>query len=212
MKLAGQIGDGILLSAGLTHAYTHRCLEAVDAGAREEGRDPNAVRKAGFINFNVSTDGKAAKAALLRKLAFLFRSKGHSENIKSSGLDIDHEGIIAALARRDLDAGARLLPEEAATVFGVAGTPSECRDQLEGYLAMGLTEPDHRDHRKPRGAQTCTRCRARVVGRLSRRPRITEQQPVEQIGTGPPRPPVSTSEALQRSIAFGPPILLIEPP
>jgi 5,10-methylenetetrahydromethanopterin reductase len=141
MKLAGQIGDGILLSAGLTHTYTHRCLEAVDAGAREEGRDPNAVRKAGFINFNVSTDGKAAKAALLRKLAFLFRSKGHGENIKSSGLDIDHEGIIAALARRDLEAGARLLPEEAATVFGVAGTPSECRDQLEGYLAMGLTEP-----------------------------------------------------------------------
>jgi len=43
MKLAGQIGDGILLSAGLTHAYTHRCLEAVDAGAREEGRDPNAL-------------------------------------------------------------------------------------------------------------------------------------------------------------------------
>lgn len=141
MNLAGRIADGVLLSAGLTHAYTRRCLEAVDAGAREEGRDANMVRKAGFINFNVSTDGDAARSALVRKLAFLFRSKGHSENIKSSGLDIDHQGIIDALARRDLDGATRLLPEEAATAFGVAGTPSECREQLESYLAIGLTEP-----------------------------------------------------------------------
>ncbi len=141
MKLAGQIGDGILLSAGLTHAYTRRCLEAVETGAREAGRDPNAVRKAGFINLNVSEDGKTAKAAILRKLAYLFRSRGHAENIKSSNLDIDHQGIIDALSRRDLDGAARLLPEAAATRFGVAGTPRECRDQLEAYLAIGLSEP-----------------------------------------------------------------------
>ncbi|HEY2758098.1 MAG TPA: LLM class flavin-dependent oxidoreductase [Pseudolabrys sp.] len=141
MQLAGQIGDGILLSAGLTHAYTRRCLEAVEAGAREAGRDPNSVRKAGFINLNISKDGPAARAALLRKLAFLFRSRGHSENIKSSELDIDHQAIIEALSRRDLDGATRLLPEAAATTFGVAGTPAECRQQLEAYLAIGLTEP-----------------------------------------------------------------------
>jgi len=141
MHLAGQIGDGILLSAGLTHAYTRRCLAAVEAGAREAGRDPNAISKAGFINLNISKDGKAARAALLRKLAFLFRSRGHSENIKSSNLDIDHQAIIDALSRRDLDEAARMLPEQAATAFGVAGTPAECRQQLESYLALGLTEP-----------------------------------------------------------------------
>jgi 5,10-methylenetetrahydromethanopterin reductase len=141
MQLAGQIGDGILLSAGLTLAYTRRCLEAVEAGARELGRDPNSVSKAGFINLNISNDGPAARAALLRKLAFLFRSRGHGENIKSSELDIDHQAIIEALSRRDLDGATRLLPEAAATAFGVAGTPADCRQQLEAYLAIGLTEP-----------------------------------------------------------------------
>jgi 5,10-methylenetetrahydromethanopterin reductase len=141
LKLAGQIGDGILLSAGLTLASCRRCLDAVDGGVTAEARDLNSVRKAGFINFNVSKDGKAAKAALLRKLAFLFRSKGHAENIKSSGLNIDHQAIIDALARRDLDGATRLLPDEAATIFGVAGTPDECRELLNGYLAVGLTEP-----------------------------------------------------------------------
>jgi hypothetical protein len=99
------------------------------------------VRKAGFINFNVSKDGKAAKAALLRKLAFLFRSRGHAENIKSSGLDINHQGIMDALSCRDLDAATRLLPEKAASVFGVAGTPDECGELLQRYLSIGLTEP-----------------------------------------------------------------------
>jgi 5,10-methylenetetrahydromethanopterin reductase len=141
LKLAGQIGDGVLLSAGLTHASTRRCLEAVDEGARVEGRSPDSVRKAGFINFNVSNDSRAAKAAILKKLAFLFRSKGHAANITSSGLDIDHQKVMEALSRRDLDGAAALLPEQAATTFGVAGTPAECRELLEGYFAIGLTEP-----------------------------------------------------------------------
>lgn len=141
LKLAGQIADGVLLSAGMTLKNCRRCLDVVDDGIRAEGRDPNSVRKAGFINFNVSTDGISAKRALLRKLAFLFRSKGHAENIRSSGLDIDQAGIIAALARRDLDAATRMLPIEAADVFGVAGTPVECRERLEAYLSMGLHEP-----------------------------------------------------------------------
>jgi 5,10-methylenetetrahydromethanopterin reductase len=141
LNLAGRVGDGVLLSAGLTLESCRRCLAAADAGAKAAGRDAQEVRKAGFINFNVSKDGKAAKAALLRKLAFLFRSRGHAENIKSSGLDINHQGIMDALSCRDLDAATRLLPEKAASVFGVAGTPDECGELLQRYLSIGLTEP-----------------------------------------------------------------------
>lgn len=141
LHLAGEITDGVLLSAGMTLVSCRRCLDAAEQGSRAAGRDPGVLRKAGFINFNVSRDGVAAKKAVLRKLAFLFRNKKHADNIKSSGLDIDHDGIIAALSRRDLDAAAALLPLEAADVFGVAGTPEECGARLEAYLKVGLTEP-----------------------------------------------------------------------
>jgi len=77
---------------------------------------------------------------LLRKLSYLFRSRGHAENIKSSGLDVDHAAIIAAHARHDYEAAFALLPEAAASVFGIAGTPTECRDRLQEYLATGLDE------------------------------------------------------------------------
>jgi 5,10-methylenetetrahydromethanopterin reductase len=141
LKLAGEIADGVLLSAGLTLASTRRCLSLAEAGVVAKKREPKGLRKASFINFNVSKDGAAAKAAMLRKLAFLFRSRGHADNIKSSNLAIDHQAIMDAHARHDFDAAVRLLPEEAASVFAVAGTPTQCRDRLEEYLAVGLDEP-----------------------------------------------------------------------
>jgi len=141
LQLAGEIADGVVLSTGLTLAATRRCLDRTEAGARKSGRDGAALRRVGFINLAVSEDGRAARARVLRKLAFLFRSRGHAENIASSGLDIDHAAIMAANARRDVDAAVALLPERAATVFGVAGTAKECRERLEEYLAVGLDEP-----------------------------------------------------------------------
>jgi 5,10-methylenetetrahydromethanopterin reductase len=141
LKLAGEIADGVLLSAGLTLASSTRCLELAAAGVSAKGRDPTALRKCTFINCNVSSDGAAARTAMLRKLAFLFRSRGHADNIKSSNLDIDHQAIMQAHARHDFDSAVRLLPLEAANVFAAAGTPTQCRARLEEYLAIGLDEP-----------------------------------------------------------------------
>jgi 5,10-methylenetetrahydromethanopterin reductase len=141
LKLAGEIGDGVLLSAGLTLASCRQCLDQAEVGVQAKGRDPRKFRRACLINFHVSKDGAAAKAATLRKLAFLFRSRGHADNIKSSTLDIDHQAIMDAHARHDFEGAVRLLPEAAATVFAAAGTPVECRDRLEQYLAIGFDEP-----------------------------------------------------------------------
>jgi 5,10-methylenetetrahydromethanopterin reductase len=140
LRLAGAIGDGVLLSAGLTLPMCRRCLDEAEKGARSAGRPAGAVLRAAFINFNVSRDGAAARAAVLRKLAFLFRSRGHAQNIASSGLPIDHAAIIEAQARHDLDAAVALLPPEAADVFAVAGTPDACRARLAQYLSIGLDE------------------------------------------------------------------------
>src|SRR5712675_9535 len=77
LKLAGEIADGVLLSAGLTLASTRSCLDHAAAGLHAKARGPATLRKCSFINFKISQDGAAATAAMLRKLAFLFRSRGH---------------------------------------------------------------------------------------------------------------------------------------
>lgn len=140
LALAGQMADGFLLSAGQTLASCKRCIEAAKVGADRAGRDFSKVRKASLINLNVSRDGLSAKRATLRKLAFLFRSRGHAENIKSSGLAVDHNKIIEAMSRHDLDAATSLLPLDAAMAFAVSGTPDECAERLSAYLAVGLDE------------------------------------------------------------------------
>ena len=141
LKLAGEIADGVLLSAGLTLVSTKLCLAHAQSGVAAKGRDGAALRRCSLINFHASRDGAAAKVATLRKLAFLFRGPGHAENIKSSGLDIDHEAIMACHARHDFEAAVRLLPAEAANAFAAAGTPPECHARLEQYIASGLDEP-----------------------------------------------------------------------
>ncbi|MBC7779656.1 MAG: LLM class flavin-dependent oxidoreductase [Proteobacteria bacterium] len=141
LRLAGEIGDGVLLSGALTLESCRRMLEPVDAGIAAAGRDPTSVRKAGFILFSIAEDGAVARQEMLRKLAFLFRSKGHAANIATAGLDIDHAAIMDCYARHDPEGALAHLPEAAATAFAVAGTPSQCRDQLAAYLAAGLDEP-----------------------------------------------------------------------
>jgi 5,10-methylenetetrahydromethanopterin reductase len=140
LQLAGEIGDGVVFSTGLTIESTRRCLADVAGGAQRRGGLPVTFRKVGFVNLAVSEDGKTARAAVRRKLAHLFRSKNHAANIKSSGLDINHEAIMAANARHDLDAATALLPDAASSAFACAGTPQQCHDRLREYLSVGLDE------------------------------------------------------------------------
>jgi alkanesulfonate monooxygenase SsuD/methylene tetrahydromethanopterin reductase-like flavin-dependent oxidoreductase (luciferase family) len=52
LKLAGEISDGVLLSAGLTLASTRRCLELASVGMQAKKRDP---RSCGTVLSSTST-------------------------------------------------------------------------------------------------------------------------------------------------------------
>ena len=140
-KAAGNSADGILLSAGFSVAFVSHCLALFEEGAKEAGRDAAALRNAGNIHFAVSGDGKSARENVRRKLGFLFRNRLMAENIASSGIPIDQDAIVEAVAARDLDKAATFVPDEAVEAFGVAGTPPECEKTLDAYIAAGLQEP-----------------------------------------------------------------------
>lgn len=141
LRLTGRIGDGVVLSGGLTLAHVRYSLGQVADGARAAGRDPAQIRNAAFLYFSVSADGREAVDFLRGRLAFLFRNRTMADNIRSSGLPIDHEAIMAAVARRDMEGAKRLVPDDAVDAFAVGGTPANCRDRLAAYLETGVTEP-----------------------------------------------------------------------
>ncbi|MBT5050852.1 MAG: LLM class flavin-dependent oxidoreductase [Rhodospirillaceae bacterium] len=140
-KAAGNTADGILLSAGFSTAFVSHCLSMFEEGASESGRDAAKLRNAGNIHFAVSGDGKSARENVRRKLGFLFRNRLMAENIVAAGIPIDQDAIVDAVAARDLDKAASLVPDEAVEAFGVAGTPGECAQRLQAYIEAGLQEP-----------------------------------------------------------------------
>ena len=141
LRLAGRIADGVLFSGGLSVNYTKRCAALADEGVAKAGRDPSAVRKAGFVYFACSEDGTTAIESNRRKIAFLFRNSAQIDNINSVGIPIDHEAIIDLVRKRELEKAAQLIPPEAVQQFTVAGTPKECREGLQAYIDAGVHEP-----------------------------------------------------------------------
>jgi 5,10-methylenetetrahydromethanopterin reductase len=141
LRLAGRMADGVVLSSGLSVAYAKQSLALCGEAAHAAGRDPSGLRKASYFYFAASADGRQAVDSLREKLAFLFRNRALEANIKSTGIPIDQEAIIAAVSRRDLNAASQLVPDEAVEAFAIAGTPRDCRDRLGAYIDAGVTEP-----------------------------------------------------------------------
>jgi 5,10-methylenetetrahydromethanopterin reductase len=140
LKLAGRIADGVVLSAGLSAAYVKRSLAMAVDEARRENRDPTSLAKAGYIVFMAGGDQGEARRKVREKLAFVFRNKMIRDNLVQSGLAIDQDAIMAAVARRDIAAACALVPEEAVDLFTITGDPETCRRRVRDYRDAGLDE------------------------------------------------------------------------
>jgi 5,10-methylenetetrahydromethanopterin reductase len=141
LRLAGRIGDGVVLSAGLSTDSVRQSIAICTTGAGKEGRDPGNFRRAGYLFFGASRDAKTAFDAVRQPLAFVMRNKFLGAHIKASGIAVDQEAVIAAIARRDIAAAAALVPDEAVEAFGIAGTPQHCSRRLRDFIDAGLSEP-----------------------------------------------------------------------
>lgn len=141
LELAGEIGDGVVLSAALSPTYIRHSLDLVAAGARRAGRDPAGVVAAGLVLTAVSADGDGARREVKKMLAYLFRNRFIAENLEMTGTRVDRQAAADAAARGDWATAIALVPDDAVAQYAVAGTPKECPAQLDRFRAAGLTEP-----------------------------------------------------------------------
>jgi 5,10-methylenetetrahydromethanopterin reductase len=141
LRLAGRVGDGVVLSAGLSTESVRQSIAVSAEGAAKAGRDMATFRRAGYLFFGTSRNAKEAVDAVRQKLAFVMRNKFLGANIKASGIAVDQEAVIAAIARRDIAGAAALVPDEAVEAFGIAGTPEHCTKRLRDFIDAGLDEP-----------------------------------------------------------------------
>ena len=141
LQLAGKIGDGVVLSAGLSPEYCSTSIDIAANAAKKKGRDPSELKKAAYVIFAVSNDGKSAISTAKSKLTFLLRNKALRENIDRTGIPVDQDKIIDAISRRAMEEAENLVSDDAVEAFTVSGTPKNCTDRLEAFYASGIEEP-----------------------------------------------------------------------
>jgi len=141
LRLSGEIGDGVLLSAGCAPGYIAQCAGEIKQGAERGGKTLGERDIAGFITTSVSEKAKEAIEASKTFLAYIFRNKHHAENIRMGGGKVDQEGLAAAIGRRDWEGAKKFISDEVVFAHSVSGTPPECRKRLEEFVAGGLDLP-----------------------------------------------------------------------
>lgn len=141
LRLGGEIGDGVLLSAGCAPGYIEKCAGEIQQGARQAGKGRGDLDVAGFITASVSEDRREAIEANKLFLAYVFRNTHHAENIRLGGGNVDQEGLAAAVGKRDWATAKKFISDEIVLAHSVAGTPAECRAQLMAFVKSGLDLP-----------------------------------------------------------------------
>jgi len=141
LRLGGEIGDGVLLSGGCSPGYIAHCVTEIRKGAATAGKTLAQCDVAGFVTASVSQDRREAIDANKLFLAYIFRNIHHAENIRLGGGTVDQEALGAAVAKRDWEAAKKFISDDVVLAHSVAGTPAECREQLESFIKGGLDLP-----------------------------------------------------------------------
>src|SRR5262245_35066519 len=141
IKLGGEIGDGVLLSAGCAPGYIKQCVSEIKKGAEKAGKSLADKDVAGFVTTSVSENPKEALDANKMFLAYIFRNSHHAENIRLGGGKVDQESLAAAVSKRDWEAAKKFISDDVVHAHSVAGTAAECRSQLESFIKGGLNLP-----------------------------------------------------------------------
>jgi 5,10-methylenetetrahydromethanopterin reductase len=135
LELAGEVADGVLVSAGTSVEFVRWCLEQAKRGAA--GRK---LRTAGLVYAATDTTREAAHARVRRLLAVLLRGAHHKANLDLAGTPLDQHALASAASRGDWDAAERLITPEVVERHAACGTPEEVRARIAAYHAAGLDE------------------------------------------------------------------------
>jgi 5,10-methylenetetrahydromethanopterin reductase len=141
LALAGEIGDGVLLSAMMSPAYIRFALGHVARGRGGRGLDDFPI--AGYVLSSIGEDDRAAREAIKPLLAGLIGlMAGEPENPLFATAGLDPE-IVRAMGERVArgQTPVEMVSDWIIDTFALAGSPERCRENLAGLFDAGLTSP-----------------------------------------------------------------------
>jgi 5,10-methylenetetrahydromethanopterin reductase len=149
LRLAGRIADGVVVRTGIAPDVVRDAIEQVRSGAREAGRDPEAVEMWWWPDANVAESRRQAVAEITMSLA---AAGNHLSRFTTEGKHIPPDLVpkVKLLGERYTfddhvapgSANCRLIEELGlvdylADRFAIAGTPAECVRTIERAVDAG---------------------------------------------------------------------------
>ncbi|MBI4279386.1 MAG: LLM class flavin-dependent oxidoreductase [Armatimonadetes bacterium] len=148
LRLAGQIGDGVLLNAVTSTEYAANAVRIVRESAQEAGRDRSQFEVAQIIPTSIAADRDQAMEAIRWEVASKFHPQRAAYNARirlGVGEPCVHEEDIPAF-REAFERGgpeglARAIPAAYVTGLTACGTPDDVAERVQQYRDAGVTLP-----------------------------------------------------------------------
>jgi 5,10-methylenetetrahydromethanopterin reductase len=131
LALAGEVADGVVVSAASSTAFVRWAMTQVDHGAK--GR---RLERAGLVYAAVS----GTPARFRRTLAMTLRGAHHRLNLELAGSQVDQAALARAVAAEDWATAEALVTDEIVQHHAVTGTAAAVQAGLAAYRAAGLDE------------------------------------------------------------------------
>jgi 5,10-methylenetetrahydromethanopterin reductase len=137
LELAGEMADGVVISAGTSPEFIRWSLDHVSDGEARSGRK---VDKAALVFCSVDHEERAAHERLHSPLAYILRNQHHARNLALAGSKLDQAALAQAFAREDWKAIRELINDDIVRRHGASGTPGQVAAALSRYRSAGLDE------------------------------------------------------------------------
>ncbi len=137
---AGEVADGVLLSAGAPVDYVHHVKHQLAIGAENAGRDVNDIKLAVYLPMYANEDGAAAVEAMRPMARRYLGLHGANPLTVTGGLDPEQTQPFrdAFLAGRVCE---NPVTDEMVDKLTVSGTPKHCRERIEEFIDAGIDMP-----------------------------------------------------------------------
>lgn len=148
LRLAGEIGDGVLLNTVASPEYSANAIRIVRGAVEEAGRDWSSFEVAQIINTSVEDDPETALEAVRWEVATKFfpakftTQAGPRMRVGEPSINPDDlPGFAEVFGAGGPEALARALPRSYVEGLTASGTPDAVRQRVERYRDAGVRLP-----------------------------------------------------------------------
>lgn len=143
LAMAGEIADGLILSAMTSPAYARYALEQVRIGAARVGRTLDDFEVSANLFISISEDERVAREAVRPFIAMLLSFMGdQADHPMFATAGFEPEEIKQfAIAAREKRPAALLVTDKFIDAFAIAGSPERCRAGLAALVEAGVDSP-----------------------------------------------------------------------